>query len=578
MKSRRVMSAIALTLGVWTLPAMGQSEVPRVHPVTPENHRPAQAPTPGPTPLNTNQPPSVSGGTAPKPVPAHGAITTPVQGQISAPGKMPVHGPTQVHGTALRPRGVPSRFSQGSGVIHVNQNVTASVRPRSNAMTLTRADANGSKLVVTQRFAGGQSRLLNAYSTRTDAASGVTTRTYLDGYKVATGRNFIRFEVPGRYALTTHADGLREANGANGKPLFHDAWATRDAHGAPMQSVVRTVYSETINNRVVDYAEPVLRIYTVEKFFGVRAFAYQPLLFAADFYRPFLSGLAQPLPVGPQCDICPASVVAYEVPVQTYTDPLALVGDLEIATAAAASDASSAPATPDPEVDYLSQQVADLQQEVEAAQADDPQLFQELESVQQEPEPPPTPRKHKVKTQSTPESPPPEPSPTSVPAAQTQPMQQASTVPQPQQFPDPQFRPAVAYTVSEDVRQQIHSQVRENVKLHQQQRALTWPELVSSGQSGKFIFQVSEAILTVDTNGEDCALTGGDMLKLDVGAAPDDPTLRMRVVMSKTTSCPVSAIVNVSISDAQNMLNDFNARQENIMKQVHSKLSGTTQI
>jgi hypothetical protein len=571
MKTRHVMSVIALVLGVSTLRALGQSDASKVH--TPENHRPIQAPTPAPTPPNKL-----------------------VRGQPPVPGKMPVHGPTQVHGTAqqtsrqtvgqsgthgaaaLRPQGMPSRSSQGAGVIHVNQNVTASVRPRSNAITLTRADADGSKLVVKQRFAGGQSRLLNAYSSRTDAASGVTTRTYLDGYKVATGRNFTRFEVPGRYALTTHADGLREANGANGKPLYHDAWATRDAHGVAMQSVVRTVYSETINGRVVDYADPVLRVYTVEKFFGVRALAYQPLFFAADFYGPFLSGLPQPLPVGPGCDICPAPVVAYEVPVEGYTDPLALVGDLEIATAASAvGDASVAP-TPDPDVDYLSQQVADLQQEVEAAQADDPQLTQELESVQQQREPPPAPRKHKVKTKAPTESPPPEPSPTAAPAAQTQPVQQASTVPQPQQFPDPQFRSAVAYTVPEDVRQQIHSQVRENVKLHQQKRALTWPELVSSGQSGQFIFQVSEAILTVDTSGEDCALTGGDMLKLDVGAAPDDPTLRMRVVTSKTTSCPVSAIVNVSISDAQNMLNDFNARQENIMNQVHSRLSGTTQI
>src|SRR5450631_4762639 len=244
-----------------------------------------------------------------------------------------------------------------------------------------------------------------------------------------------------------------------------------------MQSVVRTVYSETINGRVVDYADPVLRVYTVEKFFGVRALAYQPLFFAADFYGPFLSGLPQPLPVGPGCDICPAPVVAYEVPVEGYTDPLALVGDLEIATAASAvGDASVAP-TPDPEVDYLSQQVADLQQEVEAAQVDDPQLTQELESVQQQPEPPPTPRKHKVKAQPPPESPPPQPPPAPAPAAQTPPTPQASTAPPPQQLPYPQLRPAVAYTVSEDVRQQIHFQVRENVKLHQQQRVLTWPEL-----------------------------------------------------------------------------------------------------
>lgn len=577
MKSRHLMSAIALALGVAILRAVGAPD--------------------------TNQPPPVSGRGSSKPAPMqstappqrHGPIPTQVHGQPPVSGKVPAHGTAQTprqtsgqsgtHGAAaLHPRAMPSRFSQGSGVIHVNQQVTASLRPRSNAVTLTRADADGSKLVVEQRFAGGQSRLLNAYSTRTDVASGVTTRTYLDGYKVATGRNFTRFEVPGRYALTTHADGLREANGANGKPLYHDAWATRDAHGVAVQSLVRTVYSESINNRVVDYAEPVLRVYTVEKFFGVRAFAYQPAFFAADFYGPFLSGLPQPLPMGPACDICPAPVVAYEVPVQAYTDPLALVGDLEIATAAsAAGDASAAPAAPDPDVDYLSQQVADLQQQVEAAQADDPQLTQELESVPPEPQPQPTPRKHKVKTPPPPAAPAPEPSqaqppPTAAPPAQSATTQQTSAASQAQQFPDPQLRPAVAYTVTEDVRQQIHSQVRENVKLHQEQRALTWPELVSSGQSGKFIFQVSEAILTVDTSGEDCALTGGDMLRLDVGAAPDDPTLRMRVVASKTTSCPVSAIVNVSIGDAQTMLNDFNARQENIMKQVHSKLSGTTQI
>src|SRR5450631_2424654 len=87
MKSRHVMSAIALALGVSTLRAIGQSDAPRVHSVTPENHRPTQAPTPGPTPPNTNKPPPASGRAAPKPAPL----------QSNGPPPMHAPRPTQVH-------------------------------------------------------------------------------------------------------------------------------------------------------------------------------------------------------------------------------------------------------------------------------------------------------------------------------------------------------------------------------------------------------------------------------------------------------------------------------------------------
>ena len=49
----------------------------------------------------------------------------------------------------------------------------------------------------------------------------------------------------------------------------------------------------------------------------------------------------------------------------------------------------------------------------------------------------------------------------------------------------------------------------------------------------------------------------------------------MRVVTSKATSCDSGTVVNISVADAQGMLNDFNARQETIMKKVQPELEGS---
>lgn len=484
--------------------------------------------------------------------------------------------------------------TRGSSVIRVNPSVTAAVHPAAKSLTYTRAASDGSSLVVRQRYGGGESRLVNAYSTRTDAAKGTETRTYLDGRREERGKNFTRIEVPGRYATTIHADGLREANRADGKPLFRDSWQNRQVAGVERREIVRTVYAETINDRVVEYGEPVRRTYFAQRYYGVLAYAYQPVVFAAGFYSPFAQPFAQPIRVAPGCHICPAPVVAFEHPVAEYSDPMDLVGDLEISTAL--SDNVEAPTyvsgqapPPSAEVSYLSQQVADLQQQVDSAKTQDAQLSQELAAGQSgapadgpvdmslDPtiQPPPAPVHHDP---APPRRPPPTPAdPTLDPTIQSTHLQMQPQSPS-SALPEPTMRPAVAYMVPDPVRKQIHDQVRDNVKLHQANQALTWPELVSSGKSRKFIFQVSDSISTVDTNGEDCALTGGDMLKLDEGAAPDDPSLRMRVVVSKPSSCRVSAVVNLSVADAQNMLNDFNTRQENVMKQVHGKLTGTTEI
>jgi hypothetical protein len=402
-------------------------------------------------------------------------------------------------------------------------------------LTVTSANPDGSKTTINQHYAGGKAQIVNAYSTKRDQASGTMTRTYLDGRKVVNGRDFVRLTVPGRYAVTTHSDGLREAYRANGKPMYREHWETRRYNGVETRVVSRTVYSETVINRTVFYSEPVVRVYVPAEYYGVPVLAYQPFVFQPVFLGPFLVGFAQPFIVTPGCVVCPSAVVAFAQPVQQYNDPVDLVGDLQISSAVSDGDGQAGgppppPATSDPEVAQLAQNVAALQAQVDAETAKNAELQSEIDSLKQ----------------------------------------QSATAQSSQSAPTAQ---SAAYVVPEDVRRQIHRQVRKNIELHESNRALTWADLVKSGEARDNVFQVSEMISTVDTNGEECALSGGDLLKLDDGTAPDDPALRMRVVTSKGTSCRANSVVNISIADAQGMLNDFNARQEAIMKQVHPLLA-----
>ena len=417
--------------------------------------------------------------------------------------------------------------------------VTAVGRPRSSQLTVTQAKPDGSKIVMNLRFAGNKAQIVNAYATQKDVAHGTVTRTYLDGHKLIKGKAFTQFKAPGGYSLTTHADGLREAYRPDGRPLYREQWQTQTVHGVETRVIARTVYSERMSKQTVIYRTPIVRTYAPETYFGVPVFAYQPVVFAPAFYEPFRVGFAQPLSVTAACLICPAPVVAFARPVQQYSDPVALVGDLQITSAVTdgagnpqVADKSPPPAS-DPEVAQVVQQVAALLQQVDSAKADNPDLRSQIDSLQG------------------------------------------------QQTGEPTARSAdasvayVAYTIPEGVRQQIHRQVRDNIELHESNQPLTWPYLVSSGKAQEYVFQVSEMTSAVDTDGEECSLSGGDLLRLDTGAAPDESALRMRVVTSKATSCDSGTVVNISVADAQGMLNDFNARQETIMKKVQPELEGS---
>jgi hypothetical protein len=62
-------------------------------------------------------------------------------------------------------------------------------------------------------------------------------------------------------------------------------------------------------------------------------------------------------------------------------------------------------------------------------------------------------------------------------------------------------------------------------------------------------------------------------VKLSDDADPNNPALHIRVVTSKAGSCAAASSVNISVAQAQDMLNDFNARQEAIMEKLQPQLA-----
>jgi hypothetical protein len=123
--------------------------------------------------------------------------------------------------------------------------------------------------------------------------------------------------------------------------------------------------------------------------------------------------------------------------------------------------------------------------------------------------------------------------------------------------------------VPEDVRSQIHKEVRLSLAEHANEHPLTLIDIIQSGYSRIYLFQVAGAIDTSSViTGDSCALGSGDLLAFaSLGDAQQRPTAQMKVVTAGAGHCLSLDIVEVSIGDLQDMLNTFNQRlEENIHK------------
>ncbi len=442
-------------------------------------------------------------------------------------------------------------------------------------LTVNKKIPGGGSVVLHQQYIRGNAVVANAFIEHD--VHGTVTRTYLDGHQVVRSKNFSQLVVPGRYSERTYPNGLRSAVFPSGRPMFRERFRTQLVNGVPTRFIERTVYSETVINRSVVYQTPLVRSYVPATFYGASFYAYQPHFWAPTFFAPFVAvSLPTPVVIGPSCYFCPPPVVAFATPVVSYTDPVALLADLAISTAVADAvqppppppDDAWAAAPPPPaddsangvpsddtaplppaddtqpssqestDVTELKRQVAALQQQVAQEQASNADLQQQVATLNQ------------VANGSA--------------AAGADPTAAK---------PSAAHASAAVFTVPDDVRTQMRKQVKKNIELHQKHQALTWPEIIQSGDAHDFIFQVATSISTVTDDGESCDLTGGDLIKLADDADPNNPALHMHVVTSKVGSCSTDAAVNISVSEAQDMLNEFNSRQETIMEKMRPQLA-----
>jgi hypothetical protein len=75
----------------------------------------------------------------------------------------------------------------------------------------------------------------------------------------------------------------------------------------------------------------------------------------------------------------------------------------------------------------------------------------------------------------------------------------------------------------------------------------------------------------VDSAGNECAISDGDVLKLNAAPAPDDTAANLNVVVSKGgKECPSSAIVTVAVNDLQEMQNGMRETVDQGMQELQA--------
>ena len=129
--------------------------------------------------------------------------------------------------------------------------------------------------------------------------------------------------------------------------------------------------------------------------------------------------------------------------------------------------------------------------------------------------------------------------------------------------------------VPEDVRAQIHKQVRLSIAQHANEHPLALTEVMHSGYSRIFLFQVAAPLDTASVvTGDACALGSGDLIAFATEADnAAHPSAQMKVVAARPGHCLMQDTISVSVSDLQDMLNTFNERLEGNMRKLQSCLA-----
>ena len=130
-----------------------------------------------------------------------------------------------------------------------------------------------------------------------------------------------------------------------------------------------------------------------------------------------------------------------------------------------------------------------------------------------------------------------------------------------------------------DVRAQMHKQVKQNIAQEKDGSPLSIADVIASAEAQDYLFQVSSMIDATDMAvGVECVLSTGDLVKFSQVPGENDATAQMKIVTAKAGSCGAGVVVEVSIGDLQDMLNDFSQRLEANMKKAHDRIAQAVQI
>jgi hypothetical protein len=453
--------------------------------------------------------------------------------------------------------------------VRLSTTATVVANPGHSGFTATKRESARGSIIVEQRVNAQGHSHVNAYRQIVSADGHATTRIYTDGRRSIDAPDFHSSgQVSGPQFVHYH-NGLRAAYMQNGRPLYAETFTKIGPPGAGRNSragsvVQRTIYAVTESGHVRELAVPVRRFYVVTPFGGHDTFVYRPMVYPAPLYALFYAPLALPLLVGPRCLVCPTVGAVFEVPRNQYSDPIDLLGDMQIAEGVndqgaapvdvQTGDPVAPPEAPPPEapppappppappelaaatpgddstgLDTLKQQAGELQTEAAARAKQDPSISGTGDDQ----------------------------TPTVVPVAAVA----TGAVP-----------PTDALAVPEDVRTQIHKQVRLSLAQHAREHPLTLIDIMQSGYSRIYLFQVAGAIDTASViTGDGCALGSGDLIAFtSLGDSQQRPTAQMKVVATRPGHCLSQDTVEVSVGDLQDMLNTFNQRLEENIRKLHA--------
>jgi chorismate mutase len=111
--------------------------------------------------------------------------------------------------------------------------------------------------------------------------------------------------------------------------------------------------------------------------------------------------------------------------------------------------------------------------------------------------------------------------------------------------------------LDESAKEQIHNQVEEAVKSQQSDQPLALSSWVNDPNHIFLVTSDFNASLNAGGQITSCALSHGDLLKVQQPPVAGSPAVSMRVITSKRESCPAGSVVEVAVEELQKFQNDF---------------------